>query len=115
MDKLQSATVEQLKTGAMIAFCAVGGMLLFFFVLKLLPSEPVEASTPATSIEEMTQKKLGVEKSLQSNLSKLTSLKKEVENMETQVSILRNQRDDLAEKINMAINPEYTPEKEVKK
>lgn len=105
--------VEQLYVGAKITGIAVGGLALFFFVLKLLPTAGAEVQNP--QIETLTKNKLQIELSLKDALKNLEETKKKEEELTSTISDLREKRDTLTKQIDSVINPSYKPEVEVKK
>lgn len=111
--KKVNPAVEQIIVGAKITGIAVGGLALFFFVLKLLPTAGVEVQNP--QIEPLTKDKLQIELSLKDALKNLEETKKKEEELTSTISDLREKRDTLTKQIDSVINPSYKPEVEVKK
>jgi len=120
MDKM-NLVKAQIFRGAKIVGVALGVLLLFILVLKVLPEDKTFAR--GNDITQLSQEKVNVEKELSLQIRTMLEEKSKLHEMEVKIEDLRkkriedlrNKRADLTKRIDSLINPEYKPELDEKK
>lgn len=112
MDKM-NLVKAQIFRGTKIVGVALGVLLLFILVLKVLPEDKTFAQ--GDEINQLSQEKVNVEKELSLQIRTMLQEKSKLHEMELKIEELRNKRADLTKRIDSLINPEYKPELDAKK